>query len=82
MYFYVDFVTPGKNYFVVKYNEEQIQIEDTDEEKNTTRPIIGMFANAFSPTKKKRLQKKDFYVHELLAGFRHEDIPKRKCFYL
>ena len=46
--------------------------EDGKKEKN----LFNFLSVRLSPRKK--VVPKEFYVHELLAGFRHEPIPKCK----
>ena len=39
MYFYVDFVTPGKNYYCVKFDGGKIEMTESDEDDNMPKPV-------------------------------------------
>ena len=52
MYFYVDFIPPGKNYFVVKHNQEEIQ-EEEEEKPQPKKGLGALLASSLVSPKKK-----------------------------
>lgn len=75
MYFYVAYVPPGRNYFIVKHDQDTI-VEDEETAEGKQDLKLKTFFSSIAPNKGKK--PKEFYVHELIAGFRHEDVPSGK----
>ena len=72
MYFHVAYVPPGRNYYIVKHDSDTI-IEDEEVEEGKADVKLKKFFTSIHPNKGRK--PKEFYVHELIAGFRHEDVP-------
>ena len=69
LYFYCTWIKPGRHTYLIKHDTDNIY-SDT-EEGQYSKKIDNFMATKMSPGKKST---KNFYVHELLAGFRTEPI--------
>ena len=73
IYFHIDWLKPGRHFYIIEHTNETIYENDLDALVGKSKSYIK--AKMLIKKGQGKKSQESFYVHEMLATFRTDDIP-------